>query len=153
MSTEKLIIDIVQYLFEAFVFWLYAGIISNQKRKNSISIPCIIIGYSILLLVYEFNNLLATGLSIVVVCTLLFKLFYSMSFKNSLFQSFILFGVMVGSEFISMSIITLITNAAFDIQNISSNVYFADVIVSRLVYFVILIIIARLFAKKENKDE
>lgn len=152
MNTEKLIIDIFQYIFEAFVFWLYAGMISNPKKKNSISISCIILGYSILLLIYEFNNLLATGLSIIVICTGLFKLFYSMSFKNSLFQSFILFGVMVGSEFASMSIVTLITKAAFDIQNISSNVYFADVVISRLVYFIILVIIGRIFAKKENKE-
>lgn len=152
MNTEKLIIDIFQYIFEAFVFWLYAGMISNPKKKNSISISCIILGYSILLIVYEFNNLLATGLSIIVICTWLFRFFYSMSFKNSLFQSFILFGVMVGSEFASMSIVTLITKAAFDIQNISSNVYFADVVISRLVYFVILVIIARIFSKKENKE-
>lgn len=152
MNTEKLMIDIFQYLFEAFVFWLYAGMISNPKKKNSVSIPCIILGYSILLLVYELNNLLATGLSIILICTWLFRFFYSMSFKNSLFQSFILFGVMVGSEFASMSIVALITNVAFDVENISSNVYFADVIVSRLVYFVILIIIARFFAKKENKE-
>lgn len=152
MNTEKLIIDIFQYIFEAFVFWLYAGMISNPKKKNSISISCIILGYSILLIVYEFNNLLATGLSIIVICTWLFRFFYSMSFKNSLFQSFILFGVMVGSEFASMSIVTLITKAAFDIQNISSNVYFADVVISRLVYFVILVIIAKIFSKKENKE-
>lgn len=152
MNTEKLIIDIFQYIFEAFVFWLYAGMISNPKKKNSISISCIILGYSMLLIVYEFNNLLATGLSIIVICTWLFRFFYSMSFKNSLFQSFILFGVMVGSEFASMSIVTLITKAAFDIQNISSNVYFADVVISRLVYFVILVIIARIFSKKENKE-
>lgn len=152
MNTEKLIIDIFQYIFEAFVFWLYAGMISNPKKKNSISISCIILGYSILLIVYEFNNLLATGLSIIVICTWLFRFFYSMSFKNSLFQSFILFGVMVGSEFASMSIVTLITKAAFDIQNISSNVYFADVVISRLVYFIILVIIGRIFAKKENKE-
>lgn len=152
MSTEKLIIDIFQYVFEAFVFWLYAGMISNPKKKNSISIPCIMLGYSILLLVYEFNNLFFTGLSIVVICTWLFRAFYSMSFKNSLFQSFILFGVMVGSEFISMSIVTVIANASFDMQNVSSDLYFADVIISRLVYFIILIIIARIFAKKENKE-
>lgn len=152
MSTEKFVIDIFQYLFEAFVFWLYAGVISNPKKKNSVSIPCIILGYSILLLVYELNNLLATGLSIILICTWLFRFLYSMSLKNSLFHSFILFGVMVGSEFASMSIVALITNVAFDVENISSNVYFADVIVSRLVYFVILIIIARLFAKKENKE-
>lgn len=152
MSTEKLIIDIFQYIFEAFVFWLYAGMISNPKKKNSVSIPCIILGYSILLFVYEFNNLFATGLSIVVICTWLFRCFYSMSFKSSLFQSFILFGVMVGSEFVSMSTVTLIADAGFDIQNVSSNVYFADVVISRLVYFVILVIIARIFAKKENKE-
>ncbi len=152
MSTEKLIIDIFQYIFEAFVFWLYAGIISNPKKKNSISIPCIILGYLILLIIYEFNNLFATGLSIVAICTWLFRFFYSMSFKSSLFQSFVLFGVMVGSEFVSMSIVTLMTDAGFDIQNVSSNVYFADVVISRLVYFVILVIIARIFAKKENKE-
>lgn len=152
MSTDKLMIDIFQYIFEAFVFWLYAGMISNPKKKNSVSIPCIILGYSILLFVYEFNNLFFTGLSIVLICTLLFKFFYSMNFKNSLFQSFVLFGVMVGSEFVSMSIVTLIADNAFDIQNVNSDVYFADVVISRLVYFVILIIIARVFAKKENKE-
>ncbi len=152
MSKEKFLIDIFQYIFEAFVFWLYAGMISSPKKKNSISVPFIILGYAILLCVYEFNNLLSTGLSIVVVCTLLFKSLYSMSLKNSLFQSFILFGVMVGSEFISMSIVALIADAAFDIRNVSSNVYFADVVTSRLVYFIILIIIARIFSKKENKE-
>lgn len=152
MSTEKLIIDIFQYVFEAFVFLLYAGMISTPKKKNSISIPCIMLGYAILLCVYEFNNLFSTGLSIVVVCTLLFKTLYSISLKNSLFQSFILFGVMVGSEFVSMSIVTLVADAGFDIQNVSANVYFADVVISRLVYFIILVSIASIFAKKENKE-
>lgn len=154
MSTEKFIIDIFQYIFEAFVFLLYAGMISTPKKKNGIgiSVPFIILGYAILLFVYEFNNLPATGLSIVVVCTLLFKNFYSMSFKNSLFQSFILFGVMVGSEVVAMSIVTLVADAGFDMQNVSTNVYFSDVVISRLVYFVILVIIAKIFGKKDNKE-
>ena len=152
MNTEKLVIDIFLYIFEAFVFWFYAGLISTPRKKNTVRIPCIILGYAILLIVYEFNNLLTTGLSIIIICTVLFSFLYSMNIKNSLFHSFILFGVMVASEVVIMSMVTLIADSGFDVQNSKSNLYLTDVIISKLAYFIILVILGRVFAKKENKE-
>lgn len=151
MNTEKIVIDIFLYIFEAWVFRFYAGLVSTPRKKNSICISCITAGYAILLTVYEFNNLLATGFSIVLICTLLFSFLYSMNIKNSLFHSFILFGVMVASEVVTMSIVTLVADSGFDIKNINPYAYLIDVIISKLTYFIILVIIARFFAKKEHK--
>lgn len=152
MNTEKTVIDIFLYIFEAWVFWFYAGLISTPRKKNSICIPCITAGYALLLIVYEFNNLSATGFSIVLICTLLFSSLYSMNIKNSLFHSFILFGVMVASEVVTMSIVTLVADSGFDVKNINPYEYLIDVIISKLIYFIILVIVARLFARREHKE-
>ena len=72
MNTDKLIIDIFLYIFEAFVFLYYAGLISETRKKSAVRIFSTLAGYTALFFVYEFNNLIATGLSIVLICTLLF---------------------------------------------------------------------------------
>ncbi len=151
MNTDKLIIDIFLYIFEAFVFLYYAGLISEPRKKSAVRIFSTLAGYTALFFVYEFNNLIATGLSIVLICTLLFGYLYTMSLKSSLFHSFILFGVMAASEVVVMGIVTLIADGGFDVENINPSAYLIDVTISKLAYFIILVVIARLFGIKESQ--
>ncbi len=152
MSAEKIVIDIFLYIFEAWVFWVYANLISTPKRKKSICIGFIALGYLILFIIYQFGNLLYTGISIVVIGTLLFSLLYEISLRRSLFHSVILWVVMFFSEIVAMGFVSIFADASFDLEVESTNVYFLDVTTSKLAYMVISILIAHFFAKKENKE-
>ncbi len=152
MNTEKIIIDIFVFIFEACVFWIYANLVSTPKRKVSTRVFSYILGHLVLFVVYEIGSLLYIGISIVAVGTLLFNLLYEMKVKRSLFHSVILWAVMFFSEIIAMGLVSVFTDASFDLEKESTNVYFLDIIISKLAYMIISILIAHFFAKKGNKE-
>ncbi len=152
MITDKIIIDIFIFIFEACLFWFYANTISTPKKSTLLRIVCIAIGHIALFITYEFNNFIATGVSIILVNTVLFSLLYEISFKRSLFHSGILLGIMVSSEMISMTLVSVFSNTSIDVNVISSTVYLIEVITSKLTYFIIVVLLSHFFAKRYNKE-
>ncbi len=152
MITDKIIIDIFIFIFEACLFWFYANTISTPRKSTLLRVVCITIGHIVLFITYEFNNFIATGVSIILVNTVLFSLLYKIGFKRSLFHSGILFGIMVSSEMISMTLVSVFSNTSIDSNSISSTVYLIEVITSKLAYFIIVVLLSHLFAKQYNKE-
>ena len=152
MEPVKIITDIFLYIFEAWVFGFYANLISSPRKKTTLRISCIAIGYIALLIIYEWNNLIATGVSIVVINAFLLSFLYKTNVKSALFHAFVLFGIMAASEAVTMAIVTLVANGGFDFSQVDSSTYVLDVIISKLVYFALLVMIASPFAKSKNKQ-
>ncbi len=149
---DKIIIDIFIFIFEACLFWFYANTISTPKKSTLLRVVCITIGHIALFITYEFNNFIATGTSIILVNTILFSFLYEIRFKHSLFHSGILLGIMVSSEMISMTLVSIFSNTSIDLNSASSTVYLIGVITSKLAYFVIVVLLSHLFAKRYNKE-
>ena len=152
MEPIKFITDIFLYIFEAWVFGFYANLISSPRKKTALRIFCIAIGYIALLIIYEWNNLIATGISIVVINAFLLSFLYKTNVKSALFHAFVLFGIMAASEAVTMAIVTLVANGGFDFSQVDPSTYVLDVIISKLVYFALLVMIASPFAKSKNKQ-
>lgn len=152
MEPVKIITDIFLYIFEAWVFGFYANLISNPRKKTALRISCIAIGYIALLIIYEWNNLIATGISIVVINAFLLSFLYKINVKSALFHAFVLFGILAASEVVTMAIVTLVANGSFDFSKTDHSTYVLDVIISKLVYFALLVMIASPFAKSKNKQ-
>lgn len=152
MEPVKIVTDIFLYIFEAWVFGFYANLISNPRKKTALRISCIAIGYIALLIIYEWNNLIATGISIVVINAFLLSFLYKINVKSALFHAFVLFGILAASEVVTMAIVTLVANGSFDFSKTDHSTYVLDVIISKLVYFALLVMIASPFAKSKNKQ-
>ncbi len=151
--TAETIIDVFMYIFEAWVFGVYASLISSPKKSFSIRFFSICIGYFILLLFYKTENLLLIGTSVFIVCTILFSKLYEISLKRAIFHSIVLLVVMVLSEVIVMGLVSIFANASFDINNIGTIIYLIDVTISKLAYMAIALLIAQFFAMRENREQ
>ncbi len=152
MDWKMLVIDIFLYIFEAWVFNFYAKLISLSYKKFWIRVLGIAAGYAVLLVFYEMHRLPLIALSIILINSLLLFSLFSINFQTALFHSCILLGVMVSSEAITMPFVALLTEQSLNFQP-QADVYVINVVISKLVYFIIALIIAFLFAKKERNQK
>ncbi len=153
MNVETIIIDVLLYIFEAWIFAFYAKLISVPQTGPLKRTALIMIGYSFLLIIYEFQNLIFIIISVVVINAILFYTLFSINLKAAFFHSSILAGIMASSEAITMLLVSIFTNNIFKSAENYSYIYLIDIVISKLSYFIIAFVIASFFANKERKEK
>lgn len=147
----KIIIDIFMYLFEFLLFYYYSDTIFIEKKSKKVRLFWIFAVNAILLLVYQLNITYLNVILMYVCDILLLYLLYNISFKTAVFHSSIFLAVMFASEIIVSTAGAYIFND-FNALESDINAYVFVVVISKILYFGIMMAVLRFFAQKERND-
>lgn len=148
----KIVIDIFMYLFEGLLIFYYSNLLFFLKRSKCTQIVSIAIGTLLLLAVYQLNITYLNAVLLFIINCALFCFLYNVSFRTAAFHSFIFLLVMFAVEILVMALFS-VTHGDFNAYENNVFTYFLLVVTSKLIYFGIMMIILKLFAKKENKEQ
>lgn len=147
----KIIIDIFMYLFEFLMVFYYSDILFSEKKSRKTRIVIFLLNTTFLGCVYQLNITYLNIALMFLSYTLLFYFLYDISFKTALFHSLLFLIVMFATE-----IITSIIGVAFfdDFNALEKNIsaYVFVTVISKLLYFSIMMVILKFLAQKESTD-
>lgn len=142
------IINFFAYLIESFILLYYFKHLFTQRRTSTLyNISIIFLGYACCFLLSFIPISLVNPISFLLMNTLLILLLNEAHIYTAIFHSFILTCIMGGSEMIVMN--TLHISSAFKTSSNISKVIMLC-IVSKFIYFFIVILLSNIFSKKEN---
>ena len=148
----KIIIDIFMYLFEGMLVFYYSNSLFSLKRSKCTQIVFIALVFTLLFSIYQLNiNYLNATLIFISYC-FLFCFLYNISFRTAAFHSFIFLIVMFASEELVLAISAILYKDYNAYENNTAAYLFA-VITSKLIYFGIMMIILKMLAQKEKKEQ
>lgn len=155
MAVYQIIFEILLYITEGWIVFYYARGMFEQKHKTAISLPCILCGYAILFFVYQFDDAFLNSCAILIINTLIFISLYNCNLKTAFFHSVLLLCVMVACEWILIFTISTILHEDFNAYQGDFHIHVLNVVFSKLVYYLILIVIVKFFSKSKryNKNE
>ena len=147
----KIFIDIFMYLFEFLMVFYYSDILFSEKKNRNTRIVMFLLNTTFLGCVYQLNITYLNIALMFLSYTLLFYFLYDISFKTALFHSLLFLIVMFATE-----IITSIIGVAFfdDFNALEKNIsaYVFVTVISKLLYFSIMMVILKFLAQKESTD-
>lgn len=139
------------YIFEFLLFFYYSDTLFQGKKNKKIRIISILTTNIIMFVVYQLNITYLNVILMFIINTLLLFFLYNISYKTAVFHSLIFMVVMLSSEILVMAISSIVFHDFNALEN-DINAYIFVVVVSKLIYFSIMMTILRLFAQKENND-
>ena len=148
----KIIIDIFMYLFEFLLFWHYSNTLFNPKKNKKIRFTVMFLNNAALGIIYQFNITYLNAVLMFITYTIILLYLYNVSLRTAIFHSLIFMVVMLTSEILVMAIRILLFNDFNALEN-NDSAYLFVVAISKLIYFVLMIIILKLFAQKENNEQ
>lgn len=147
----KIFIDIFMYLFEFLMVFYYSDILFSEKKNRKTRSVMFLLNTTFLGCVYQLNITYLNIALMFLSYTLLFYFLYDISFKTALFHSLLFLIVMFATE-----IITSIIGVAFfdDFNALEKNIsaYVFVTVISKLLYFSIMMVILKFLAQKESTD-
>lgn len=149
MIAEKLLYAAI-FAAEAITAWLYFSYIYKQEKSNLYTFISFILGYLLLFFAFQFNSVLLNGILILSVNTTILCLNYSCEIKSAVFHSAFLGLVMSISEILVNLLITIIVKD-YNAYTYSMPVLFRFALFSKLLYFFITVIAARLFKPHKGR--
>lgn len=147
----KAIIDIFMYIFEFLLLWYYSDSLFDAKKSTSKRVSLILLNTAFLGVIYQLNITYLNIILMLITYALLLLYLYNISFKTAVFHSLIFTVVMLASEILVMAISSVLYKG-FNAFESSSSAYLVMISTSKLIYFSLMIIILKLFAKKENNE-
>lgn len=148
----KIIVDIFMYIFESVLFWYYSASLFPSKRSSKFNYPIIFAGNVLLFFIYQLGHTYLNAALAFAVDMLLLIFLYRISFKTALFHSSIFVVVMLAAETFTLTLNSVIFGKNFNAFENEENVYLVMAVISKLLYFVIIMIILKLFAHREKKN-
>lgn len=148
---NKIIIDIFMYVFEALIFYYYSNSLFKKKHNFIITLSSIMIGNAFLFATYQLGSTYVNGICLFFTFFILLLFLFDISFKSAIFHSLIFLTVMIASE----TVVILISSLLFGDFNTFENditAYIFVILTSKLTYFIIIMIILKVFAVKEHDE-
>lgn len=149
MIAEKLLYAAI-FVAEAITAWLYFSYIYKQEKSNLYTFISFVLGYLLLFFAFQFNSVLLNGVLILSVNAAILYLNYSCEIKSAVFHSAFLGLVMSISEILVNLLITVIVKD-YNAYTYSIPVLFRFAVFSKLLYFFITVIAARLFKPHKGR--
>lgn len=143
MIVEKLLYA-ATFATEAIIAWLYFSYIYRQTRSNLFTFLSFVLGYSFLFIIFQFASVILNGVFLFVVNTIILFLNYSCKFRSSVLHSSFLALVMAASE-ILVNICIMRVTGDYSAYTYSFSALMSLSVFSKLLYFFITVIAARLF--------
>lgn len=140
------------YLFEGLLVFYYSNSLFSLKRSKKTQIASIAFATFMLFAVYQLNITYLNAMLIFTSYCFLFCFLYCISFRTAAFHSFIFLFVMFASEILVMALSSALYRG-FNAFESSPSAYLVMIPTSKLIYFGIMMIILKLFAQKETKEQ
>lgn len=147
----KTIFQVIMFVVEGFMFFYYGQSLFKTK-KNSITIALwtSVLYLSFLLVHLNANGLINTIYLLIINFLLLFYLF-DCKLKNAIFHSFILSFLMIITEFISVSVTSILFKVDFNTYTNDPNMYILNVAFSKMIYFLLCLLMTRVFNRSNGQ--
>lgn len=148
----KIVIDMFMYLFEGILVFYYSNSLFSLKWSKKVQITLIMVVTLMLFIVYQLNITYVNAVLFFIVYCFLFCFLYNISFRTAVFHSLIFLIVMFASEILVMAISSILYQDFNALEN-SVMIYLLAAIISKLIYFGIIMMVLKLFARKETKEQ
>lgn len=147
----KTIFQVIMFVVEGFMIFYYGQSLFKTK-KNSITIALwtSVLYLSFLLVHLNANGLINTIYLLLINFLLLFYLF-DCKLKNAIFHSFILSFLMIITEFISVSVTSILFKVDFNTYTNDPNMYILNVAFSKMIYFLLCLLMTRVFNRSKGQ--
>ncbi len=149
---SKLIIDVPIFLFEGILLWYYANSAFHLKTKRSSAFFMSVVIHLALCSIYQNGNIMFNSVLFVLLYTVYFLTMYRIKIKTALFHSTLFCAMMIISEMVVIEIGTVIFSD-FNAMEHDTIAYAYVVIASKLIYFVIMVLILRLAVKSKDYEK
>lgn len=140
------------YLFQFLLIWHYSDSLFDAKKSTFKRALIIFLNTAFLGVIYQYNITYLNGALIIITYSLILLYLYNVSFKTAIFHSVIFLAVMLASEILVMTLSSGLYKDFNALEN-STSAYLFVIITSKLIYYVIMIAILKLFAQKEENEQ
>lgn len=149
----KIITDILMYIFEGLIIWHYSNNVFEPKYSKIKNLMLTLIAYAAIFCIYQLNLTLLNFASLILFNFLIIKFLYYSNIKNALFHAVMFLAIMATTEIIIMSLASVLYSENIDNHQNSIQTYLFDVIISKLLYFIICMLVMKLMAFKTRRSQ
>ena len=146
------IIDIFIFIFEAFEVSFYCKNAFKSKFKSRTSVLIIFMAYFVLYWICQLRLTFLNDICQVITIFLIIFFLYSQKFVTSLIHSFLFYGLLVATEYITVPIIAIIFDSNYEIYKTNSTFYLYAAISSKLLHFLTILILLMIYKKIKQKE-
>ena len=151
MISEKLLYAAI-FLTEAITAWLYFSYIYTQTKSSLHTLLCFTLGYTLLFVASQFDAVLINVMLFLAVNAVILSLNYSCERKSALLHAAFLTLTMSVSEILVNLFITYVTKD-YTAYTYSFSAFMPLFVFSKLLYFFITVVAARLFKPHKGFSE
>lgn len=157
MDTKFLLLNLIIYSFELFIFYDYASRVFEKRRSVLTVWISMIVGHLVLYGVFCFtyshpDNAFANLFSLFVINGLMFYFLFNSSLAQAVFHSIIVIALMMIAETASISVIALFSGEYTYSLDDNWGLYFTSCAIDKTFYFVLCKITSS-FATKNNREK
>lgn len=147
----KTIFQVIMFVVEGFMIFYYGQSLFKTKKNNiTIALWTSVLYLSFLLVHLNANGLINTIYLLLINFLLLFYLF-DCKLKNAIFHSFILSFLMIITEFISVSVTSILFKVDFNTYTNDPNMYILNVAFSKMIYFLLCLLMTRVLNRSKGQ--
>lgn len=149
MAAYQIVFNVFLYFTEGLIIFYYANSFLKHKYNTKITIIGISLSHLLLFGIYYANNTILNFIALFVIYCLIFSLLYECRFFTALFNSALLLAIMGTSEWCVIFITSLFLKKDFYAYQESIPLQMFDIALSKLAYYLICLILIRIFSKKK----
>lgn len=146
MAVYQAIFNLI--LSEGLIIFFYANSFFKQKYNANITITGILFLHLLLFGVYCVGNAILNFIALLIIYCLIFSLLYEVRFFTALFNSVLLLVIMIACEWCVLFVTSLLLQENFYAFQTSVSLQMFDITLSKLAYYVICLILIRIFSKE-----
>lgn len=147
METFRVFFDIALYLSEALIIYYYGNALFEKRFKSGVTISGIILLHAVLLGFYQLRSPVLNSVLLIMVFMTVFTLLFKCKLWVAAFNSIFLLGIMAASEWFILFINTIFLKD-FNAYQYNNNIEVLEIVLSKLIYYIILLSIIRLFRRR-----
>lgn len=148
MAVYQTIFNIALYFTEGLIIFYYANSFFKRKYSTLITVFGISLSHMLLFGIYYANNTIVNFIALLIIYCLIFSLLYECRFFTALFNTILLLVIMLACEWCVIFITSLFLSKDFYAYQESIPLQMFDITLSKLAYYLICLILIRIFSKK-----
>lgn len=148
----KIVIDIFMYIFESVLLFYYAETLFQARKSKEASFLFILLANAVLCFIYQYGIVYLNVIAVVILYIIIFYILYKSKLKSALFHSVVFVIIMFASEILVMCV-GMAFYDDFNAMNNDIKAYLYVVVASKLIYFIIIMVLLKLFAIREDNEQ
>lgn len=147
----KTIFQIIMFIAEGFMIFYYGQSLFKTKKKSITIAVCTSILYLSFLLVHLNATGLINTFYLLLINFLLLYFLFDCKLKNAVFHSFVLSFLMIITEFVSISVTSMLFGVDFNAYTNDANMYILNSAFSKMIYFLLCLFMTRVFNRSKGQ--